>query len=419
MLESGPHARSRGDRKPDRSVGCAGPVPQPSAGGAGPAGQRRGARRPPRRAAAEGELPPARARGPWPRPSGRHQEVGRADGAAPDRDGKGLRRVAGGARSGREPPRPRRRSAVGELPDRPRRARGARSRRARAARVRHRAAPGHAVDRHGDPLPQRRRPRRVQPGARSEHRRSTGALSRCRRAGRAFASPRRSRPSARPVRAGFTSDNRVPNMSVKKEPSGRRSVQVEVEVKGTPEQVWQAIATGPGISAWFVPTRVEGRVGGSVASDFGGGMVSSATITEWQPPHRLVAEDKWLEGGPPVASEWTVEAKQGGTCIVRVVHSLFASTDDWDGQLESTEHGWPGYFRVLRHYLERHAGEAAASFVLMAPSEQDANGTWSKFSKALGLPSPSVGQALRAEGTGSAAIEGSVQEDRKSTRLNS
>ena len=38
-------------------------------------------------------------------------------------------------------------------------------------------------------------------------------------------------------------------MSVKKDPSGRRSVQVEFEVPGTPEEVWQAIATGPGNSA--------------------------------------------------------------------------------------------------------------------------------------------------------------------------
>ena len=35
-------------------------------------------------------------------------------------------------------------------------------------------------------------------------------------------------------------------MSVKKDASGRRSVQVEVEVPGTPEEVWQAIATGAG-----------------------------------------------------------------------------------------------------------------------------------------------------------------------------
>ena len=37
---------------------------------------------------------------------------------------------------------------------------------------------------------------------------------------------------------------------------------VEVEVPGTPEQVWNAIATGPGISSWFVPTEIaEGEYG--------------------------------------------------------------------------------------------------------------------------------------------------------------
>jgi uncharacterized protein YndB with AHSA1/START domain len=50
-------------------------------------------------------------------------------------------------------------------------------------------------------------------------------------------------------------------MSVKKEASGRRSVQVEVEVPGTAEEVWQAIATGPGISSWFVPGEFEERDG--------------------------------------------------------------------------------------------------------------------------------------------------------------
>ena len=47
-------------------------------------------------------------------------------------------------------------------------------------------------------------------------------------------------------------------MSVKQEANGRRSVQVEFEVPGTPEEVWQAIATGPGISSWFVPTEYRG-----------------------------------------------------------------------------------------------------------------------------------------------------------------
>lgn len=199
-------------------------------------------------------------------------------------------------------------------------------------------------------------------------------------------------------------------MSVKKDPSGRRSVQVEIEVPGTPEQVWQAIASGPGISSWFVPTQLDGRAGGSLALDFGGGMVTSATITEWQPPRRFVAEDRsWLQGGPPVATEWIVEAKSGGTCIVRVVHSLFASTDEWDGQLEGTEHGWPGYFRVLRHYLQHHAGQASASFVLMSPSPEAAAPTWAKFAQALGVASPRIGQPLRVAGPDGAVLAGTVQ----------
>src|SRR5919198_898118 len=125
-------------------------------------------------------------------------------------------------------------------------------------------------------------------------------------------------------------------MSVKKDPSGRRSVQVEVEVPGTPEQVWEAIATGPGVSSWFVPTEV--RDDGTVVAHFGPGMESVAKVTAWEPPHRFAAESADLgPEAPSIATEWIVEARSGGTCIVRVVHSLFAATDDWDNQLESFE----------------------------------------------------------------------------------
>ena len=49
-------------------------------------------------------------------------------------------------------------------------------------------------------------------------------------------------------------------MPVKKDASGRHSIEVETEVLGTPEEVWQAIATGPGISAWFVSTKTVVQV---------------------------------------------------------------------------------------------------------------------------------------------------------------
>ena len=81
-------------------------------------------------------------------------------------------------------------------------------------------------------------------------------------------------------------------MSVKQEANGRRSLQVEFEVTGTPEEVWQAIATGPGISSWFVPTEFEESDGKPVAvtSTFGPGMAPRAAVTAWDPPRMFAAQ---------------------------------------------------------------------------------------------------------------------------------
>jgi uncharacterized protein YndB with AHSA1/START domain len=183
-------------------------------------------------------------------------------------------------------------------------------------------------------------------------------------------------------------------MSVKKEASGRRSVQVEVEVPGTPEEVWQAIATGPGISSWFVPTEFEMRDGKPVAVklDFGPGMETSAAVTAWDPPRKFAAQGEGWGGSPPIADEWSVEARAGGICVVRVVHSLFASTDDWDNQLEGTESGWPGFFRILKIYLTHFRGQRSALMQWMAPAAGTEAEAWETLTAALGLKGVSPGQ---------------------------
>lgn len=188
-------------------------------------------------------------------------------------------------------------------------------------------------------------------------------------------------------------------MSVKKDPSGRRSVQVEVEVSGTPEEVWRAIATGPGISSWFVPTRSEERKGGQVVSTFGPGMDCPATITLWQPLERFVAESEMgPPGSPKVATEWSVEARAGGKCVVRVVHSLFASTDDWDNQLDGLEQGWPTYFRILRRYLENFKGMACSAMQFVGFSTESETKAWEKAGGELGLVKVAEGQKWSAPG---------------------
>ena len=199
-------------------------------------------------------------------------------------------------------------------------------------------------------------------------------------------------------------------MTVKIDESGRRSIQVEVEVPGTPEEVWQAIATGPGISCWFVPTELEEREGGHMVIHFGPGMDSTATITAWDPPHRLAAESGgFAPGAPPLATEWTVEARRGGTCVVRVVHSLFASTEDWDNQLESTEEGWPTFFRILELYLEHFRGERGATVSLVAMAADEMPKVWETLTRELGLGNPKPGERCATTGEGAPPLAGVVE----------
>ncbi len=186
-------------------------------------------------------------------------------------------------------------------------------------------------------------------------------------------------------------------MSVKKEASGRRSIQVEVEVSGTPEEVWREIATGPGVSSWFVPTKCDEREGGQVVCTFGPGMDCPAKITAWQPPKRFVGEGEMgPPGAPMMATEWSVEARAGGVCVVRVVHSLFASTDDWDNQLEGMEQGWPTYFRILRMRLTHFRGLPCAAMQLVGFSSEDEGKAWEKLGGTLELTKVAEGQRWSA-----------------------
>ncbi|MEX0713881.1 MAG: SRPBCC domain-containing protein [Pirellulales bacterium] len=201
-------------------------------------------------------------------------------------------------------------------------------------------------------------------------------------------------------------------MSVKKDPSGRRSVQAEVEVPGTPEEVWQAIATGPGISSWFVPTEVDEREGGKAISHFGPGtsMDSLATITAWDPPRRFAADsrDDMGPNDPTVATEWIVEARSGGVCVVRVVHSWFASSDDWDKQFEGHEQGWLAFFRILRLYLTHFRGQPSSAFQLMGIAAEPKSEAWAALTGALRLAGASVGQRVSTP-AGSPRLAGLVE----------
>ncbi len=72
-------------------------------------------------------------------------------------------------------------------------------------------------------------------------------------------------------------------------------LEFSVEVPGTVEQVWEAVATAKGMSAWFLPTELEEHVGGSLHFSMGPEMGSDGRITGWEPLRRIEYQEDWSD----------------------------------------------------------------------------------------------------------------------------
>jgi uncharacterized protein YndB with AHSA1/START domain len=188
----------------------------------------------------------------------------------------------------------------------------------------------------------------------------------------------------------------------------RRSIELEVEVRGTPEEVWRAIATGPGISSWYVPHTVDEREGGVATASFGPGpeMTIEGRVAAWEPPRRVVFGKA---GGEGMAFEWLVEARAGGTCVVRLVNTGFGSGEDWDAQYDGMTEGWLLFLCNLRLHLQHFPGQTATAVLPTATWAGPRDTTWARLTDALGIPAtPSVGERIEVNAPDAPTLVGTV-----------
>jgi uncharacterized protein YndB with AHSA1/START domain len=145
-------------------------------------------------------------------------------------------------------------------------------------------------------------------------------------------------------------------------------LELRVELPGTPEQVWHAIATGEGLTSWMFPTEVEPHVGGAYVAHMGE-TSSTGSVTGWEPTARFAIEEPdWAaltghEGAPvtPLATEFLIEASSGGTCVLRVVSSAFGTGAEWEREFfEEMERFWQPAFEHLALYLTHFPGQHAS-----------------------------------------------------------
>jgi hypothetical protein len=101
--------------------------------------------------------------------------------------------------------------------------------------------------------------------------------------------------------------------------------------------------------------------------------------------------------GGQLAYEWQVEARAGGTCLVRLVTSGFLTEADWQTEYDSTFDGWKLFLDNLRLYLTHFPGQRCTSMLVQRMTDDSPADAWRALTTSLGLPdAPSVGQQVSA-----------------------
>jgi uncharacterized protein YndB with AHSA1/START domain len=186
-------------------------------------------------------------------------------------------------------------------------------------------------------------------------------------------------------------------------------VRKQVELAATPEQVWEAIATGPGLDAWFMGrNQVEPREGGTARLTIGE-MVEETTVTAWEPPHRFAVRGATGQDGSFMAFEYLVEGRADGGTVLRLVQSGVFGGDDWEAEYDALQQGWDMYLATLASYLEHFPGRTATPVSAWGPQQPDQEHVWEGLKRGLGLTG-TVAEGDRARFTllGSAPVEGVV-----------
>src|SRR5437660_1299408 len=137
---------------------------------------------------------------------------------------------------------------------------------------------------------------------------------------------------------------------------GEWEIRTEAELNASPEQVWQALASGPGLNAWFSGAiELQPGPGGTLRSTTGG-YSDELSVTVWEPGRRVVYRSTPDGENRYYALEWLVEGRAGGT-LLRCVASGFIPGDDWEAEFDSLRDGGAMYFESLVQYLRYFAGQ--------------------------------------------------------------
>ncbi|WP_163544746.1 SRPBCC family protein [Occultella kanbiaonis] len=183
-------------------------------------------------------------------------------------------------------------------------------------------------------------------------------------------------------------------------------VRNEFTVDATPDEVWEAIASGPGVDSWLMGrTEVDSPTMSITFEMFG--QVSTGTITVWEPGRRYAWHEDENPDGTFAAYEWLLEARGGGGTVVRAVHSGLLG-EDWEGEYHGLSLGDQAHMLKLAVYLKHFAPRTVTESVFLpGPATDDA---WSAMTAAFGVAAGAAdGQPARLSVPGIEPIDGTIE----------
>jgi uncharacterized protein YndB with AHSA1/START domain len=131
----------------------------------------------------------------------------------------------------------------------------------------------------------------------------------------------------------------------------------EIFIRATPDAIWQAITRPEFTQQYFFGSHVTVSAESYRGLDAAGGELVIGPVFEFEPPHRLVHGWRALYD-PETATEdesrvtWEIEAKDGGTSLLRVVHDQLEGAPK---TAASVAGGWMWVLSGLKTLLETGA----------------------------------------------------------------
>ncbi len=168
----------------------------------------------------------------------------------------------------------------------------------------------------------------------------------------------------------------------------------EVILPASPEQVWDAVATAVGNATWMFPTEID---------------PDGDAVKVWDPPHHFavrIERGDWFN-----ALEYLIEGREGGTSVLRYVHSgIFV--ENWGTQYDAVQQHTDFYLHTLGEYLQHFEGRTATYVgevpqgIQGPPSSATPDG-FQRLRRALGIGAQAnEGDSVRLAGQGLQPIEG-------------